>query len=298
MKKKIFLSLVWVFMLFTAYAQTYSTSTIIERRSYTLNGGARASVGGRSRVAIKIDLPRNTRKWYYSFTTTPGEDGTKLLNLGVQVAAALYTGGMTTLASKSIEVPPGSSSVDAYVISPQYYDAFINKQEPNWQYFRDISLENSKQAVQTVEPKYGNSFYLGLRNPSAFSAINIIIEVVAVVEEVNPEADKGVFYGNLGWKAFERGELESCVEFSKKALTYNPKLSYVKFNIALVHLIQAKNEAIDEYVDAISAVKNERMPKGILSGAIKDIRDQKVKTPSLKNLTDIEELLLVEYNKY
>jgi len=181
---------------------------------------------------------------------------------------------------------------------PQYYNAFIDKVESRFQSFRDISIQNAKQAVQTVDKNYGNSFYLGLRNPSALSGINIIIEVVAVVEDVNPESNKGVFYGDLGWKAFERGELESCVELSKKALTYNPKLSYVKFNIALVHLIQEKDEAIDEYVAAVSDIKYETTPKNILAGAIKDIRDQKVKTPVLKNLKDIEELLLVEFNKY
>jgi len=106
MKRKIILLIFCSFTLVTINGQTFSSSTIIERRAYYLNGGANASmVGGRSRVAIKIDLPPNTRKWYYSFTTTPGEDGTKLLNLGIQVAAALYSGGMATLAAKSIEVP-------------------------------------------------------------------------------------------------------------------------------------------------------------------------------------------------
>ncbi|MDP2334899.1 MAG: hypothetical protein Q8N05_00315, partial [Bacteroidota bacterium] len=117
-------------------------------------------------------------------------------------------------------------------------------------------------------------------------------------QETNTEADKGMLYGNIGWKAFERGELDKCVELSKKALTFNPNLCFIKFNIALVHLIQEKDEALDEYVGAIADIKDDKTPKNTLSGAIEDIRNQKVKTPNLKNLKDVEDLLFSEYKKY
>jgi tetratricopeptide (TPR) repeat protein len=294
------LSLIFLFalMTFSVTAQTYDAFTLIEKRAYYLNGGARASLGGKSRVTIKIDLPKNTKKWYYSFSTTPGEDGTKLLNLGVQIGAALSTGGLTALAAKSFEIPPGSGSADIIVLPPEFNNAFLNKDDNNWRFYSDISLQNSRQAVQTVENNYGNSFYIGLRNPSSLSGINIVIEVVAVIEEINNETDKGMLYGNLGWKSFERGELDKCVELSKKALAFNPNLCFVKFNIALVHLIQEKEEALDEYVSAIADIKDDTTPKNTLTGAIKDIKDQKIKTPNLKNLKDVEDLLLSEYKKY
>lgn len=286
------------FPIFCINAQTYTASTLIEKRAYYLNGGARASFGGKSRVTIKIDLPKNTKKWYYSFSTTPGADGTKLLNLGVQIGAALSSGGLTALAAKSFEVPPGSGSADIIILPPEYNDAFLNKEDNNWRFYSDISLQNSKQAVQTVENNYGNSFYIGLRNPSSLSGINIVIEVVAVVEQTDAVTDKGMLYGSLGWKAFERGELDKCVELSKKALVFNSKLCFVKFNIALVHLIQEKDDALDEYISAIADIKDDKTPKKTLAGALEDIRNQKAKTPNLKNLKDVEDLLLNEYKKY
>ena len=61
----------------------------------TLNEGAWAALGGNSRATIKIYSPKNTMRWYYSFITSPGEDGTELLNLAVQIGVSLYTGGLS-----------------------------------------------------------------------------------------------------------------------------------------------------------------------------------------------------------
>src|SRR5882672_5365176 len=93
--KRHFAFLLYAFIAYGLNAQTYIATTIIEKRAYYLNGGARASLGGKSRVSIKIDLPKNTRKWYYSFSTTPGENGIQLLNLGIQITSALTSGGFT-----------------------------------------------------------------------------------------------------------------------------------------------------------------------------------------------------------
>ncbi|MFC4231452.1 hypothetical protein ACFOW1_06100 [Parasediminibacterium paludis] len=296
--RKILLLQVLLFLTCNCFSQNLKTVTLIEQRAYALNGGARSYMGGVSRTTIKIDLPKNTRRWYYSFTTSPGTDGTKLLKLGLQVGAAVASGGLAAAAASAIDVPSGSGSVDVIVLPTEYRDAFVNKEDSKWRLYQDVSLQNAKQAVQSIDNNYGNSFYLGLRNPSAMSGINIMIEVVAVVEETTAENDKGMLYGNLAWKAFERGELDKCVELSKKALTYNPNLCFVKFNIALVHLIQEKDEAIDEYVSAIADLKNDSNPKNSLRGALQDIRDYKLKSPRLKNLNDVEELLIEENKKY
>ncbi len=284
------------FMCININAQNFNTRTIIERRAYYLNGGTRATLGGKSRTVIKIDLPKNTKQCYYSFSTTPGEDGTKLLNLGLQLSASLYSGGLSALASKAIAVPPGSGAADIIVLPTNQVDIFLNKGE--YRYYRDISVENAKQAVQPIANKYGDSFYLGLRNPSAISGINIVIEVVAVVEEVNPEADKGVLYGNLGWKEFENGNYDKCVELSNKALTYNPNLIYVVFNIALVHLLQGKESSTEDYINSISEVKKDKNPKNTLLGALQDVRALKMNNPNLKNISTIEEMLMNELANY
>jgi tetratricopeptide (TPR) repeat protein len=296
MKQKIFFSL-FVFIGLNSFGQSLKTVTLIDQRRYYLNGGTRALYGGISRETIKIDLPENTKSWYYSFTTSPGQDGTQLLNLGIQLSAALYSGLPNPLLS-SIKVPKGSGSADVFVIPNTSKDAFLNKEEGKWRIYQDISLQNTMQAVQYVDKKYGNSLYLGLRNPSALTGIGISIEVVAIVEEPNPESDKGVMYGNLGWAAFEKGEFDKCLELSNKALAFDPNLSYVKFNIALVHLLQRMDECLDNYIDAISSVKNDKNPKQTLLGALEDVRNERIKNPYLESSTDIETLLVNELKKY
>lgn len=296
--KKLIFTFMAILIGLSSYCQTYKTTTLIEQRNYYLNGGARSYMGGKSRVTIKIDLPANTKRWYYSFSTSPGENGTQMLNLGMQVAATMSTGGLGAAVASSIQVPSGSGAVDILVLPTEYASLFLNKDDGSWKFYGDVSLQNSRQAVQSIDNNYGNSFYLGLRNPSAMDGINIFIEVVAIVEEVSAEADKGMLYGNLGWKAFERGEYDKCVEYSTKALTYNPNLCFCKFNIALTHLQQEKDSSIDEYVDAISSLKNDKNPKATLEGAIQDTDNLKAKDPTLKNLNDIQEILKDAYNKY
>ena len=280
-------------------AQSLKTVTLVEQRTYSLNGGARAAFGGRSREAIRVDLPKNTQKWYYSFTTSPGVDGTKLLNLGIQLSAVITSGGLSAMVTSDLKVPSGSSSIDVYVLPVAYKDQFINKEEGKWQVFQDVSIENATQAVQDVDAKYGSSFYLGLKNPSAMNGINITIEVVAIVEEDSSNTtDKGILYGNLGWQAFKNGDLDKSVELSKKALTFSPNLCFVKFNIALVHLVQEKDEAVDDYIDAIADIKNDKTPNQTLRGALQDVLDLEAKNVNLKNLQDIKNLLIAELNKY
>jgi tetratricopeptide (TPR) repeat protein len=278
--------------------QQYKTVTLIEQRSYYLNGGARAALGGKSRVVVKIDLPPNTKRWYYSFSTSPGEDGTKLLNLGIQVGAAISTSGLASAVASNLEVPSGSNSADVLVLPVTYRDVFLNKDDENLRTYSDVSLQNTKQAVQSIDGEFGKSFYLGLRNPSSMNGINIIIEVVAIVEEENTELDKATMYCSLGWKAYERGELEKCIELSRKALQYNPDHSTSKFNIAFVHLLQEDEKALEEYINAISDLKKDSNAKQVLRGAIKDIVLIKQSKPTLKYLNDVEELLNSEFGNF
>jgi len=293
--KKLYLLLLLLLCVAVSEAQTYVAKTLVEKRSYYLNGGTRAVLGGKSRTTLKIDLPPNTKRWYYSFTTTPEEEGTKLLNLGIQLSAALYGGGLAGLASKAISVPPGSGAADVLVLPPKEVDHFLTK--ANYTYYRDISLENARQAVQSVERNYGKTVYLGLRNPSAVMGIGIVIEVVAIVEVADDPAGKGKLYGDLGWKELEKGNYEACLELCQKALSHDPNLGYVKFNLALVHLILEDGKAIDAYVAALADLKKDRSPKNTLQRALQEVKDWKVKNPSLPQIDLIEELLSKELAK-
>lgn len=144
---------------------------------------------------------------------------------------------------------------------------------------------------------YGNSFYLGLKNPSMMDGINVQIEVVAIVEEVDENVEKAAMYCNLGWKAYERGEIDKCLELTKKALEIAPNHCVSKFNIALVNLSQDSESTLDDYITALSGLKNESSKQNILANALADIQKLKESKPLLKYLTDVEELLKSELTK-
>jgi tetratricopeptide (TPR) repeat protein len=280
-----------------AKGQHLKTVTLIEQRSHYLNGGARSMVGGKSRVTIEVDIPVNTVYWYYSITTTPSDQGTQILNLGLQIGAMVATSGAASVALSQIKIPPGSGSADVYLMSETDVPAFLNKNE-SISYFRDVSLENIRHAVQRVPPEYGAKVYLGLRNPATFDPVTIQIEVVAVVSESNPPSDKATTYCNLGWAAYERGDLEKCIVLSEKALMLDPNLSVAQFNIALVHLAWERDDVLDKYIDAVASLKTQAAALSILKGALDDIGHLNTEKPGLKNLQDIETLLISEAGKY
>lgn len=277
------------FISLESIGQTLKDTVIIQQRSYYLNGGARATFGGKSREIIKVDLPKNTKRWYYSFTTSAGQDGTKLLSLGLQVAATLSTGGLGSAVASSIEVPPGSSTVDVIVLPTEYRDAFINKLD-NYRFYPDLSVQNGKQAVQSIDDTYGNSFYIGLKNPSSLTAVNISIEVVAVVEITNANKEKAITFGNLAWTAYKEGDIDKCIILSKKSLILDNTLGYVKANLGLCYLVKNDDDrATDYYVDALTDFKKELATKNqSIQAAIQDIDEALKKYPNLKGAISIK----------
>lgn len=163
-----------------------SVKTLVPQRSIYLNGGIRASLGGKSRVTVPIDLPNNTVEWYYSFTTSPGESGTKVLNLALQLSSLLVDqSGTTASLLKQVEIPMGSNSVDIYLVDSENRTPFIEKWDNNggtFYYNIEGSTKNTKQATVIVDDIIRGRQYLGLKNPSSSEGVNIFIEVIAIVE--------------------------------------------------------------------------------------------------------------------
>lgn len=172
-------------------AQNYTTQhkieTIVAQRCIYLNGGARASMGGKSRVTIPVYLPKNTVRWYYSFSTSPGESGTDNLNLLLQLSSIVVApAGITRTALSNVQIPTGSASIDVYLMNQANADAFLQKVDNNggtFYYNRDGSVFNTRQALVPVNANLSNQLYLGLKNPSTMDGVNITIEVVAEIAE-------------------------------------------------------------------------------------------------------------------
>lgn len=163
------------------------SKTIVEARELSLNGGLRTVVGGVSRLEIPVTLPPKTVRWYYSFTTSTGQSGTNILNLGIQVAAMTTDMGVVSsvMASK-LKVPPGTGAADVYLLSPNNVQAFLAKwdnQGGNFNYHGKYSVQKGRQAVVEALDLTSGTYHLGIRNPSTLDGVNVRVEVVAIVEE-------------------------------------------------------------------------------------------------------------------
>lgn len=108
------------------------------------------------------------------------------------------------------------------------------------------------------------------------------------------KTEKAMMYGNLGWKAYEKGDYEKCLILSNKALELDSSLSYIQFNVALVSLIQNDSTALDKYIDAIQSCKKENNFVESIKAALQDILDYEIKNEAPQEIEDIKYLLNTE----
>lgn len=283
----------------------YKTIQLIQQRNIYLNGGARASFGGKSRIYLKIDLPPGTVYWFYSFTTSPGESGIKNLNLLAQISTFIIDpSGITDAALSEIDVPSGSQSIDVYLCDRSNIDLFLQKVDNNggsYSYMMEGSVENTKQGLIKVDDVKVGTWYLGLKNPSSLEGVNIAVEVVAIVEEsidngISELEEKAILLGNLGWSQFKNGEYQVSLESFQKSLSYY-KLGWVMGNKGLTLLMLGNTrEALDVYIDAILLIKSQTNPRNVFQELINDIDKYARPYLGIDEVKYIREILSLELN--
>ena len=132
------------------------------------------------------------------------------------------------------------------------------------------------------------------------NSIGLALEEECLVElrggPKSAEEQKGETVAGMGWHAYEKGDLEKAITYSKKALEYDPSISWAHGNLGLFYLI--KNDeftALEHYLEAISLAKQDRIHgKEIFVGLIKDIEDAEKAYPDLVDHEEILEQLKVE----
>lgn len=301
--KKIILFLI-IINTFTLNAQSQKKrkkiNVVVPQRHIYLNSGSRASFfGGRSRVVIPVELPPNTVQWYYSFSTSPNKSGTQTLNLGLQLSTLLISPTpLGNAISENIEIPSGSGSADIILLDKENSNLFEKKVDlegVRYNYNKEYSVHNTRQALVTVSNLDSGTIYLGLRNPNGIDGVSISIEVVAITEEYiqpNDKEEQAHNLGVLGRKSFEREDYDKCIKQSKKAIKLDPTLAFVRFNMALTYLIQGHSDlATDEYTKAMVLAKKTGSAKEVLNGAISDLNIFMDKIPDKAEAKSLLEIL-------
>jgi tetratricopeptide (TPR) repeat protein len=119
-------------------------------------------------------------------------------------------------------------------------------------------------------------------------------------EAKTPTQEKGMTFGNLGWKSYENGDLDKAIEYSEKALTFDNTLGFVKANLGLFYMIKGnESKAIDFYVDAISDIKKDKLTaKRSFIAAIDDVDKALLKNPNLNGFKLVKDMLNDELKNY
>lgn len=168
---------------------------IIENRTYQLDGNA-FIVFGQSRVIIPIELPENTKEWYYIFSSFSDKEvarsNSATIDLLGQLSLIIDQTGTTADAISFLFSPSGSSNCNVYLF-PGYSDAknFLNKTDQelfpsgNWQYRVHGSILAATQGKEVINDVDAGTYYLGIQ--AGTSPVIVKIEVAAIVDEINTD---------------------------------------------------------------------------------------------------------------
>ena len=167
-------------------AQVRKSVQVLEPQSAYINSAT--NLGGKTRIYYKIDLPANTVEWYYVFTTTPNPQGGNS-DLFKQISSMLTANPFAEIVASALFVDSGIYPVDVFLMNNKSLSEF-NKKDifDSYEYTRpshyaEGTVLNSKEGKLKINDVNRGSFYIGIRNPSLSTGVNVKIEVVAVVEE-------------------------------------------------------------------------------------------------------------------
>jgi hypothetical protein len=170
-------------------SSSYEAITLQSPIDYYINSGSNAFwLGGKSRITFPVILPENTVEWYYTFAATRNKDEVQATKSRMKLfsdLAQLVTGmKVLSFGINAITQPPGADYCDVYLLNPQHFQAFQNKEDDKWGYIPEGTRENLKSGVVKVRNCCTtNTYYMGLKNPDGSHGVSVMIEIVAVVEK-------------------------------------------------------------------------------------------------------------------
>lgn len=174
----------------------FKAVTIQEPSTHFVNSSSNEGFkGGKSRIVIPINLPKNTLEWYYIISSTRDEKEIKgtmkqfnlLGDLNKVVSGLSPTTTAVNIAMNLITQPPGANYCNAYLLDYTNQGSFIAKQK--FSYSLQGSRENVTSAAVKIDCCNSGQYYLAIQNPDTWYGIHLGIEIVAIVADEGYQLD-------------------------------------------------------------------------------------------------------------
>ena len=176
----------------------------------------------------------------------------------------------------------------------------LKEQLNDEQIAREASKCLSQKIIETKKPL---EYYLMFgKTKKNFHQELLSVCMQGYQQPVSQETQKAATFGTLGWKKYEAGDVEKCIEYSKKALELSNNLGWVKANLGLCYMIKGdESTATNYYVDALEDIKLLKLKaeaSHYLKAIIDDIETAMKKNENLKGAEEIRSLYAMELKKY
>lgn len=258
-----------------------------------------------ARSSIPVEIPQNVVEWYIAVWTSVDANASNPLSLFTQVSRLVDPTGVSAIAIGAITTPSGTNKCDVEITDLANQRKFMKGAGSAYVVYDELSRKNFTHGIIKVSGKYKGNFHILLYNGSFTTSIVVHVEVTAIIREKkvtppNPELERAHNFWNLGWAAYENGDVDKCIEWSKKALAIDKNLGGVCANIGLCYLIKGdQSTAVDYYMDALAAHrKSPKDAKSHLQTEIKDIDDAIQRYPTMTGYKEVRSLLEKEMKRY
>lgn len=170
------------------WKRTYEVVQVQKPAHHFINSGSNATFrGGNSRITIPINFPPNTIKWYYTFSAFRDpekvDEITELFDLAGQLSSLIDETGLLEFGINQLTQPPGSDYCSVDLFNFKNSQLFLAKNDESLKHFKDGSRENLSSGIIEINWAKPETMYLGIKNPSDFHGINVIVEIAAIVAE-------------------------------------------------------------------------------------------------------------------
>lgn len=142
--------------------------------TFVVNSAANARLsGGKTRMAVKVNLPAGTTSWFYRVTVL-GKESTYSYQPNESLFYLLSN-------NKQMDIyNPTTNGVDIYLLGHSGDVAsFTETGNDNFKSFTKYTRTNSGSTVGSVTDILQENLWLGIKNPNATTGLKVIVEIVA-----------------------------------------------------------------------------------------------------------------------